>query len=220
MKTLFTIPIGGGIKIQESLVVMWIAMAVIIVFMLLATRKLSVENPGKGQLALEWAHEKFKGFFGRLVGPNAKGYVPYFMFLVMFIAVMNLLPLFGFAQPTKDLNITVGMALMSIFLVEFANIRARGFGGFLKSFKHPTMMMLPFNILDIFIRLFSLSMRLFGNMLGGFVIMELIHIAVPVVVPAIAGLYFDIFDGLLQAFIFAFLTSLYIGEATEDLEAE
>ena len=73
----------------------------------------------------------------------------------------------------------------------------------------------PINILELFTRPLSLCMRLFGNVLGAFVIMELIKIAVPVVLPSVLCVYFDIFDGLLQAYVFVFLTSLYIGEEIE-----
>ena len=73
----------------------------------------------------------------------------------------------------------------------------------------------PINILEIFIRPLSLCMRLFGNVLGAFVIMELVKLVVPVGVPAILSLYFDVFDGLIQAYVFVFLTSLYISEAVE-----
>ena len=73
----------------------------------------------------------------------------------------------------------------------------------------------PINILEVFIRPLSLCMRLFGNILGGFVVMELIKIVVPMVVPVPFSFYFDIFDGLIQAYVFAFLTSLFIKEAIE-----
>ena len=71
------------------------------------------------------------------------------------------------------------------------------------------------NILELFIKPLSLCMRLFGNVLGAFVIMELIKILMPAVAPVPFSLYFDIFDGLIQAYVFVFLTSLYIREAVE-----
>jgi len=70
-------------------------------------------------------------------------------------------------------------------------------------------------VLEIVIRPLSLCMRLFGNVLGGFVVMELIKLLVPVFVPVVFSCYFDIFDGLIQAFVFVFLTALFIKEATE-----
>ena len=76
-------------------------------------------------------------------------------------------------------------------------------------------MVTPINILEVFTRPLSLCMRLFGNVLGAFVIMELLKMVVPIFIPAVFSCYFDLFDGLLQAYVFVFLTSLYIGEAIE-----
>ena len=73
----------------------------------------------------------------------------------------------------------------------------------------------PINILEIFIKPLSLCMRLFGNVLGSFVVMELIKIILPVLLPIPFSFYFDIFDGLIQAYVFVFLTSLFIKEAME-----
>lgn len=77
-------------------------------------------------------------------------------------------------------------------------------------------MIAPINVMEIFIRPVSLCMRLFGNILGGFVVMELIKGVIPVVVPIPFSLYFDVFDGLIQAYVFVFLTSLFIKEQIED----
>ena len=76
--------------------------------------------------------------------------------------------------------------------------------------------MVPMNILELFIKPLSLCMRLFGNILGAYIIMELIIYCVPAVVPLAASAYFDIFDGLLQAYVFCFLTSLFIQESIAD----
>jgi len=216
--TVFTIPIFGGLKISESIVVMWIVTAVILVVCLLLTRNLKVENPGKVQVALEWFVLKLHDFFYGLVGEKGKCYIPYFMCLITFIGISDMFPMLGFKPPTKDLNVTLALAVMSIVLVEVAGIRAKGTKGWLKSFAKPVAIVLPMNILELFIKPFSLCMRLMGNMLGGFAIMELLKMAVPVGAPAIASLYFDVFDGLLQAFVFVFLTALYVQEAVEDGE--
>ena len=126
VKTVFTIPIFGGIKIAESVVVMWIIMAIVIVASIFLTRKLSVENPGKRQLFLEVCIGKFYGFFEGLLGEEGKCYIPYLMSVGLFIGIANVIGLFGFKPPTKDLNCTIALALMSIILVEAAGIRAKG----------------------------------------------------------------------------------------------
>lgn len=84
-----------------------------------------------------------------------------------------------------------------------------------KEFCGTNSIILPINIMEIFIKPLSLCMRLFGNVLGSFVIMELLKLIVPAVLPAVFSCYFDIFDGLIQAYVFVFLTSLFIKEATE-----
>lgn len=76
-------------------------------------------------------------------------------------------------------------------------------------------MIAPINILEVFIRPLSLCMRLFGNVLGAFVVMELIKLILPVLLPIPFSFYFDIFDGLIQAYVFVFLTSLFLKEALE-----
>ena len=113
---------------------------------------------------------------------------------------------------TPKADVTAALALMSIVLIEGSGIRARGGVGFLKSLAAPTPVMTPMNILEIAIRPTSLCMRLFGNVLGAFVIMELIKLVVPVFVPAVFSLYFDLFDGLIQTYVFVFLTSLFMKE--------
>ena len=95
------------------------------------------------------------------------------------------------------------------------NAQAKGTKRWLKSFAEPMPVILPINILEIFIKPLSLCMRLFGNVLGSFVIMELLKMVVPAIVPAVFSCYFDIFDGLIQAYVFVFLTGLFIKEATE-----
>ncbi len=153
-----------------------------------------------------------------LLGKEGKRYVPYLMTVAIYIAFCNLIGVFGVKPPTKDLDVTAALALMSIVLIEYSGIHARGGKGFLKSLTAPTPIMTPMNILEIAIRPTSLCMRLFGNVLGAFVIMELIKLVVPVFVPAVFSLYFDLFDGLIQTYVFVFLTSLFMKESLGDEE--
>ena len=88
--------------------------------------------------------------------------------------------------------------------------------GWLHAFAQPVAVILPLNILELFIRPLSLCMRLFGNVLGSFVVMELIKMLLPVFLPIPFSMYFDIFDGIIQAYVFVFLTTLFIKEAVED----
>lgn len=214
-ETAFTIPIAGGIGISESVAVTWIIMAVLVVISILVTRNLKVENPGKGQLLLETAVTSLHNMVSDMVGEQGQRYVPYLMTVLIYIGIANIIGLFGFKPPTKDLTVTIALAVMSIILIEYAGIYAKGTKGWIKSFAQPVAIMTPFNILEIIIKPLSLCMRLFGNVLGAFVIMELIKQVLPVALPVPFSLYFDIFDGLIQAYVFVFLTSLFVKEAVE-----
>lgn len=214
-ETAFTIPLFGGIDIAESVAVTWIIMAALVLISILVTRNLKVENPGKGQLLLETGVSSLQSMVQDMVGEKGHRYVPYLMTVLLYIGVANIIGLFGIKPPTKDLTVTVALAVMSIVLIEYSGIREKGAKGWLKSFAQPVAIMTPFNILELVIRPLSLCMRLFGNVLGAFVIMELIKQVVPAVVPVPFSLYFDIFDGLIQAYVFVFLTSLFIKEAVE-----
>ena len=191
-----------GLQIPESVVVSWGIMAFLVLGSILLTRNLRVDHITKRQAILETAVTFLNDFFCGLLGEKGKRYVPYLMSVALYIACSNLIGVFGIKPPTKDLNVTAALALMSIVLIEYSGIRARGGVGFLKSLTAPTPIMTPMNILEIAIRPTSLCMRLFGNVLGAFVIMELIKLVVPVFVPAIFSLYFDLFDGLIQTYVF------------------
>ena len=207
-----------GLSIPESVVVSWGIMAFLVLGSILLTRNLRVEHITKRQAVLETVVTTINDFFVELLGENGKRYVPYLMSVALYIGCSNLIGVFGIKPPTKDLNVTAALALMSIVLIEYAGIHARGGLGFLKSLTAPTPIMTPMNILEIAIRPTSLCMRLFGNVLGAFVIMELIKLVVPVFVPAVFSLYFDLFDGLIQTYVFVFLTSLFMKESLGDEE--
>lgn len=212
VETVFTV---GGIGISEGVVVSWIITVVLTLLAILLTRNLKVNNISKRQAALEFAVLKLEAVIGDAVGEKGKPYVPYLITALLYIGLANIIGIFGFKPPTKELNVTLCLALISIVLVQAAGIRAKGVKGWLRSFKEPIAIVTPFNILDLVTRPLSLCMRLFGNVLGAFVIMELIESILPAVLPVVFSLYFDFFDGILQAYVFVFLTSIYIKEAVE-----
>ena len=212
----FKIPIFGGIPIYESVVVTWIIMAAVFFTVLFFSgRNLSVENPGRRPGSRRGGVKFLNDFFSETLGEKGKDYIPYLATVIIYIGIANLIGLLGFKPPTKDMNVTAALAVMSIVLIEVAGIRAKGTKRWLKSFAEPMPVILPINILEIFIKPLSLCMRLFGNVLGSFVIMELLKMVVPAIVPAVFSCYFDIFDGLIQAYVFVFLTGLSYKEATE-----
>ncbi len=215
-KTFIHVPFGDGFfDIYTSVVVTWGLMVVVIVAVILLTRNLKVHNISKRQAAVESAVVWLRGLAVSMLGEEAAGYSDYIITVLIFIALSNMVGLFGFTPPTMDLNVTIALAVMSIVLVELAGILKKGPGGWLKSFAQPMAVIAPMNVLELVIRPLSLCMRLFGNILGATVIMELIKHVVPILLPAALSLYFDLFDGIIQAYVFCFLTSLYIKEATE-----
>lgn len=215
-ETVFTIPVFGGIEVSEEVVVSWIIMAAVVLLSVLLVKNLKIENPGRKQLLLETAVGGIYHFFEDILGKKGKRYIPYLATVAIYIGISNLIGVFGFKPPTKALNVTAALALMSILLVEYSGIHAKGIKGWLKSFAEPSPIIAPVNVMELFIRPLSLCMRLFGNVLGAFVIMELLKIVVPLVLPVAFSCYFDIFDGLIQAYVFVFLTSLFIEEAIEE----
>ena len=215
VETVFTIPLFGGIPVAESVVVTWIIMAVLVALSLFLTHGMKVTGISKRQAFTEWAVTSLEKIVQGFVGEEGREYVPYLATVLVYIGVANLVGLFGFKSPTKDMNVTAALAIMSIILIEAAGIRHRGAKGWLHSFAEPVAIVAPINVLEVFIRPLSLCMRLFGNVLGAFVVMKLIEAVVPVVVPLAFSLYFDVFDGLIQAYVFVFLTSLFIKEAIE-----
>lgn len=213
--TVFTIPIFGGIDIAESVVVTWVIMAMVLLLSIFLTRNLKVQNISKRQLVAETIVTGLDKFVSGMVGEEGKAYVPYLASVLVFIGISNIIGLIGMKPPTKDLNVTAALAIMSIILIEYAGIHKKGAKKWLKSFTEPIAIVTPINILEVFIKPLSLCMRLFGNVLGAFVIMELIKAIVPIAIPLPFSMYFDIFDGLIQAYVFVFLTSLFIKEAME-----
>lgn len=190
-------------------------MAVVLLLCICLVRNLTVENVSRKQLILETAVGGIHDFFEDIIGEEGKRYIPYLMSVAIYIGIANLIGLLGFKPPTKDLTVTAALAIMSIILIEYAGFHQKGLKGWVKSFAEPMPIIAPINILEVFIKPLSLCMRLFGNVLGSFVVMELIKIILPVFLPIPFSFYFDIFDGLIQAYVFVFLTSLFIKEAVE-----
>ena len=213
--TAFTIPVFGGIEVAESVVITWVIMAFMLILAICMTRNLKVQNPGKRQVILETAVCGLQNMVKGIIGEEGAGYVTYLVTVIVYIGISNIIGLFGMKPPTKDLNVTGALAIMSIILIEYSGIHAKGVKRWAKSFAEPVAVVAPLNVLEIFIRPLSLCMRLFGNVLGAFVVMELLKIIMPAILPIPFSLYFDIFDGLIQAYVFVFLTSLFIKEAIE-----
>ena len=214
LKTSFVIPIARGIPVPESTVITWGIMAIVILLCIIFVRNLKVVPEGP-QVYVEALVGFIYGFIGDLLGEKGKRYIPFLGTVLIYLGCANISGFFRVAPPTKDLNVTAGLAIISLFLIVFSGIREKGLKGYLFSYAEPMPMMIPVNLLELITRPLSLCMRLFGNILGGFVLMELITFAAPAIVPLPFSCYFDFFDGLLQAYVFVLLTSLFINESIE-----
>mgnify|MGYP002702210557 FL=1 len=217
IETVFEIPFIH-VAVDEGTVVSWIIMAVLVIASALLTRNLKVSGKiSKRQLVLEVCMDKLISFFSKILGKEGIKYMPWLMSIAIFTGASNMVGIFGFKPPTKSLQVTAAMAITSILLVEFAGIREKGLKKHIKAFAQPVAIVAPINLLELIIKPLSLCMRLFGNVLGAFIIMELIKSVVflKLGVPVAFSLYFDLFDGFLQAYIFVFLTAMYVKEAVE-----
>ena len=143
---------------------------------------------------------------------------PYLGSVALYIGLANIISIFGLTPPTKDVSVTAALAFMSLVLIYGAQFRYNGLRGGMKRFADPMPVLIPINLMEIAIRPLALCMRLFGNVLGAFIIMEIIKYLVPAVVPAVFCIYFDLFDGLIQTIVFVFLTALFAGEGIKEEE--
>jgi F-type H+-transporting ATPase subunit a len=211
-------------------VVSWVVMGILIIGSLLLTRNLK-QIPKGPQVFLEALIEFLNKFSQDYFGHRAQVYGPYIGTIFLFLLLANIIPAISplsisafhieppivIKPPTRDINLTAAMALLSIMIVLVGGLRARGIKGWVVKLFQPVPLMLPFNLLEYIIRPLSLCLRLFGNILGGFIIMLLVELALPIplVIPVVLSVYFDFFDGLIQAVVFTFLTTLFVSEAVE-----
>lgn len=227
-----------SIPVSDTVVITWVVMVVIIAAAFVLTRGMKAIPIGK-QNFIEWVVETVNGFARTNIGHHWEHFAPYLGTVLLFLLIANTISVFSvipsaeemfslthleifekipsirIRPPTRDINVTSCMAIMSIVLVLFSGIIIKKPAGWIRSFVEPIPVIAPFKVLDYFIRPLSLCFRLFGNILGAFIVMELIYFAAPALIPAGLSVYFDLFDGALQAYIFVFLTSLYISEAIE-----
>lgn len=212
--TAFTIPVLGGIPIPESTVVTWVIMVILVALSILCTRHLK-KVPGKAQLVAEMYVGLINKFAKDNLGEHWKSFAPYFGTIGLYLGVANMIGMFGITPPTKDLNVTAGLAVMSCCLIYGSSFRYKGLKGGIHKFFEPVPLLFPINVMEVIIRPLSLCMRLFGNVLGAFIIMELVKMVIPAFVPMALSMYFDVFDGVIQAIVFVFLTALFTKETVE-----
>ncbi len=207
----------GKIPITETVVNTWIIMAVMISFAIAGGRRFRNAAPdadlGRFGLVTEILVDGLDRFIASIMGQKAASFGPYMATLFSFLLLANLSGLIGFRPPTADLNTTLAFASISFILIQGTALRSKGIVGYFKGFFEPMAFLFPLNVISEIATPISLSFRLFGNMVGGMIIMSLLYRVVPILIPAPLHIYFDIFSGILQAFIFTMLTMVFISNA-------
>ena len=209
---------GHTCYITQTMVTTWFFMLVLILFAVCVRAKLKkyTQVPKGGQNVVELLVETMDSFTRSNMGDKYTYFGKWFFGVFMFTLMSNLSGLLGFRPPTADLATTAAITLTTFFLIHFMGI-TKGKAGYFKGYLEPIPILLPINIISEFATPISLSFRLFGNILGGMIIMSMIYsTAAKYVVPAIAHIYFDVFAGVLQTVIFCMLSQLFIKDKIPD----
>lgn len=142
-------------------------------------------------------------------------FAPFAGALFLYILVSNLLSVFSLEAASVNPAFPIAMAFFNVICVIIWGLHFVGAKGFLRSLVTPKAFMLPFNLLDYLIKPISLAFRLFGNIFGASILITFLRAIIPLFVPQVLGLWFDIGDGIIQAIVFAYLVISYVGEIVE-----
>lgn len=230
----FTLPTPvWELPITESQVNSWLVMLSILCLCLYLTHGITARGGSRRQHLAEWIVEKTDTLVRDNMGEYFKGFSPFIGAIMALSACSSLMTLCGLYPPTSDINISAGWALMVFFLITYYKFKC-GPLVYLESFAQPVPLLTPLNIISEVATPVSMAFRHYGNILSGTVVSVLVAAALQglsslllgwlpgvlgeipflqIGLPAILSLYFDIFSGCLQAFIFAMLTMLYISGA-------
>ncbi len=205
----------GNFEISATLVFTWIIMALIVVGSYLITRKLSIkENISKLQIFLESLMEFMSKQISDIMQQKPDKYLPFIGSLYIFIAVSNFFSFVpGYHAPTGSLQTTSVLAGFVFLAVPIYGILDQGLIKYLKHYVKPSPIMLPFNVIGELSRTLALSVRLFGNVMSGSLIIGIILSITPLFFPIIMDAL-ELLIGQIQAYIFAVLSAVYIGSAT------
>ena len=209
----------GPVPVTRATVTAFVVSATLVVAALVLRRAM-LSRPGSllaivAALAVEWPEQLVMDIVGRPVPPLAVFSGTFFYFLVG-CSVAGQLP--GVRTPTSNLAVTSALAIVVFLAVPVVGIRSQGLGPYLRHYIHPSPFMLPLELMSELSRTFALSVRLFGNMLSGYLIVALIVALVGVFLP-MPLMALDLLIGVLQAYIFAVLSTVYIGAALRAREA-
>lgn len=210
-----------GMDVSSSVIISWIAIAILsiaaVVIRIFVIPKFQ-DKPGTLQNILEVMVESVSSYTEKTGGKLGDNLSAYILSVALLLVTSGFLELFGFRPPTADLVMTLSLALCSFILINYYGIKIKGVSGRLRHLVSPTPAIAPILFLSDIAVPVSLGCRLFGNMLGGMIVIDLVYMALGsfgVGIPAVLGLYFNLFHPLIQAFIFITLSLTFINEAVE-----
>ena len=206
----------GPFTVSATVFFTWLIMLWLVLGAWWITRRLSAATHlRRGQNLLEVLVLGICRQIEEISGQPAEPFLPFIGTLFIFIAASNLLTIFpGYQPPTGSLSTTLALAICVFFAVPIFGIKRQGFRGYLSSYLQPNPIMLPFNIIGKLSRTISLSVRLFGNVMSGTMIVGILLSIVPLFAPVVMRA-FGLLTGLIQAYIFAILAMVAIAAATE-----
>lgn len=204
-----------GVAINATIFYTWVVMALLTVGAILITRNLRPDvPPNRWRTMLEVIVQGIESQIEEVAGRRERHLLYYAGTLFLFVAMSNLLLVIpGFEPPTASLSTTTALALSVLIAVPLFGISSRGLGGYLKTYIEPSIIMLPFNIISEFSRGISLAIRLYGNIMSGAVIAAILLGVAPFFFPVVMDVL-GLLTGLIQAYIFAILATVYISGAT------
>jgi F-type H+-transporting ATPase subunit a len=205
----------GFVNLNLTIVYSWIVMVLIVGFSALASRNLhSGPQISRWQNLLETVVSAIRSQVRDMTQQDPDRYLPFLGTLFLFILVSNVLSVVpGFQSPTGSLSTTSALALVVFFAVPIYGISKKGLIGYLRHYIQPTPIMLPFNIISELSRTLALAVRLFGNIMSGSMIVGVLLSIAPLFVPVIMQAL-GLLIGVIQAYIFAALATIYIASAT------
>lgn len=195
-----------------AIMMTWIVIALLLFFGYMATRQRHI-LPNILQVVAELIITQFYSLTeGALGKEKAKTYAPLIVALFMFLLFSNWIGAIPhMSEPTTDLNTPLSLGLMGFFLAHYAGMRAKGIKGYVKTYFEPIAFMMPMNLIGEMAKVISISFRLFGNMMGGSIIILVVsYLTYSLVLPPFLYLFFSFFIGSIQAFVFTMLTIVYI----------
>lgn len=222
----------GDFCISESVVTGWLVILIVLIVCLILTKDMKKIPETKRQCAAEYIVKTVNNMIKVNMDEQSMAYAPYIAAVFAYIIVGTLISMVGLRSITADISVTGGLAIMTFVLITYTKLRYQGLGKYLKSFIN------PLNLISEFATPMAMALRLFGNVSAGMIITVIIYAALGAVssglygllgippigepvngyvfnifqigIPAVLSIYFDLFSGAIQSYVFIMLTMAYI----------